>query len=98
MAVVGLGKRIDEREIYSGGYLTKKVILRDKLIERELVIEFGSEHLLPHHGLCLLLSGALPGIMISDRLTRVEFGNSPVYSLSDDLLSTIKMFLFYFIP
>ena len=49
VAVVGLGKRIDEREIYGGGYLTKKMILGDKLIERELVIEFGSEHSLPHH-------------------------------------------------
>src|SRR4030042_6183510 len=36
MAVVGLGKRIDEREIYSGSYLTKKVILREKSIERAL--------------------------------------------------------------
>ena len=49
MAVVGLGKRIDEREIYGGGYLTKKVILGDKLIERKLVIEFWSEYSLPHH-------------------------------------------------
>jgi hypothetical protein len=49
VAVVGLGKRINEREVYGGGYLTKKVILWDKLIERELVIEFWSEHSLPHH-------------------------------------------------
>jgi hypothetical protein len=34
VAVVGSGKRINEREVYGGGYLTKKVILWDKLIER----------------------------------------------------------------
>jgi len=50
MAVVGLGKRIDEREIYGSGNLTKKVILGDESIERELVIELGSELLFPHHG------------------------------------------------
>jgi hypothetical protein len=41
--------RINEREVYSGGYLTKKVIFGDKLIERELVIEFRGEYSLSHH-------------------------------------------------
>ena len=53
VAIVGLGKRINKREVYGSGYLTKKVILRDKLIERELVIEFWSEHSLPHHMACI---------------------------------------------
>jgi hypothetical protein len=47
VTVVEPGKRIDEREVYGVGYLTKKVILGDKLIERQLVIEFWSEHSLP---------------------------------------------------
>ena len=43
--------------------------------------------LLPSYGLYLLPSGALPGTIISDRLTWVEFGNSPAYSLIGNKLS-----------
>jgi hypothetical protein len=53
VGVVGPGKRVNEREVYDGGYLTEKVILGDKLIERELVIEFWSENPSPHHMACI---------------------------------------------
>ena len=49
VTVVGLGKGINEREIYGGGYLAKKMILGDKLVKRKLVIKLGSENSLPHH-------------------------------------------------
>jgi hypothetical protein len=52
------------------------MILRNKFIERELVIELGSEDPLAHHML-VPPSGAQPGIMISNRLSQVEFGNNP---------------------
>jgi hypothetical protein len=49
MAVMGFGERINEREVYGVGNLTKLVILRDKLVKRELIVEFRSEYSLPHH-------------------------------------------------
>ena len=49
MAVVGPGKRIKQRKVNGGGYLAKKVIPGDKLVEGQLVIEFWSEYSLPHH-------------------------------------------------
>ena len=56
----------------------------NKLIERELVIEFGSEHSILHHGLCLLPSRTLPGTMISDWYSHIEFRNSPDQSVLDN--------------
>jgi len=62
VTVVRFSKRINEREVNGGGYLTKKVIFRDKLIKGELVIEFRGEHSLPHHmaGISSLLKRSLP--------------------------------------
>ena len=62
VAVVRLSKRINEREVYGGGYLTKKVVFWDKLVEGELVIEFRGEHSLSHHlaGVSSLLKRCLP--------------------------------------